>query len=109
MTLHFLVFSVVFCAQLGGSWSPSVLSVSCELVVCGKPPPLLHGVTEGDSFNYGDFVMYSCLPGFSMKVQPIRPGVGEQGGSHKAIWLEEMNFNDFFLSGNHRNTFNADR
>lgn len=57
--------------KLGGSWTPSILTVSCELVVCAKPPPLLHGVTEGDSYNYGDFVMYSCLPGFNMKVQLI--------------------------------------
>lgn len=37
-------------------------------MVCEKPPPLLQGVTEGESYNYGDFVMYSCLPGFTMKV-----------------------------------------
>lgn len=57
--------------KLGGDWTPSITSVSCELVVCPKPPPLLHGVTEGDSFNYGDFVVYSCLPGFEMKVMLI--------------------------------------
>ncbi len=75
MMLYFPIFSVVVCAQLGGSWSPTISSVSCELVVCRKPPPLPHGVTEGDSYNYGDFVIYSCLPGFSMKVLLIRPRV----------------------------------
>lgn len=65
---YFLVLSVVMFTQMGGGWAPSISSVSCELVVCEKPPPLLHGVTEGDSYNYGDFVMYSCLPGFDMKV-----------------------------------------
>uniref|UniRef100_H3D8L5 Sushi, von Willebrand factor type A, EGF and pentraxin domain containing 1 n=1 Tax=Tetraodon nigroviridis TaxID=99883 RepID=H3D8L5_TETNG len=53
--------------RLGGIWAPSISSVSCEPVVCEKPPPLLQGVTEGESYNYGDFVMYSCLPGFTMK------------------------------------------
>uniref|UniRef100_A0A671UN51 Sushi, von Willebrand factor type A, EGF and pentraxin domain-containing protein 1 n=1 Tax=Sparus aurata TaxID=8175 RepID=A0A671UN51_SPAAU len=59
----YLQGSAVAECQMGGGWAPSISSVSCELVVCEKPPPLLHGVTEGDSYNYGDFVMYSCLPG----------------------------------------------
>uniref|UniRef100_A0AAV2KP80 Sushi, von Willebrand factor type A, EGF and pentraxin domain-containing protein 1 n=1 Tax=Knipowitschia caucasica TaxID=637954 RepID=A0AAV2KP80_KNICA len=53
--------------QLGGNWSPSINSVSCEPVVCPKPPPILHGITEGVSFNYGDKVFYTCFPGFHMK------------------------------------------
>lgn len=74
--------------KLGGSWTPSILTVSCEFVVCEKPPPLLHGVTEGDSYNYGDVVMYSCLPGFDMKVLLIRPFFSlaadiTKNGSHK--------------------------
>ncbi|KAJ4948970.1 hypothetical protein JOQ06_020490, partial [Pogonophryne albipinna] len=63
---------------LGGSWAPSVSSVSCELVFCEKPPPLLHGVTEGDSYNYGDFVMYSCLPGFDMKGDSVQTCQGDR-------------------------------
>ncbi|XP_074555287.1 sushi, von Willebrand factor type A, EGF and pentraxin domain-containing protein 1 [Halichoeres trimaculatus] len=58
--------------QLGGAWSPSISSASCKVVVCEKPPPLLNGVTEGESYNYGDFVMYSCLPGFDMKGDSIQ-------------------------------------
>ncbi|XP_061921980.1 sushi, von Willebrand factor type A, EGF and pentraxin domain-containing protein 1 isoform X1 [Entelurus aequoreus] len=58
--------------QLGGRWAPSIASVSCELVVCEKPPVLLHGVTEGKSYNYGDFVMYSCLPGFEIKGDSVQ-------------------------------------
>uniref|UniRef100_A0A8C7FXD6 Sushi, von Willebrand factor type A, EGF and pentraxin domain-containing protein 1 n=1 Tax=Oncorhynchus kisutch TaxID=8019 RepID=A0A8C7FXD6_ONCKI len=54
--------------QLGGSWSPGLSSVSCGLVVCEKPPLLPHGITEGDSYSYGDIVLYTCLPGFEMKV-----------------------------------------
>uniref|UniRef100_A0A8C4ECW7 Sushi, von Willebrand factor type A, EGF and pentraxin domain containing 1 n=1 Tax=Dicentrarchus labrax TaxID=13489 RepID=A0A8C4ECW7_DICLA len=69
----YLQGSAIAECQLGGIWAPSISSVSCELVVCEKPPPLLHGITEGDSYNYGDFVMYSCLPGFGMKVLLIRP------------------------------------
>ncbi|KAF6728257.1 Sushi, von Willebrand factor type A, EGF and pentraxin domain-containing protein 1 [Oryzias melastigma] len=53
--------------QVGGGWAPSISTVSCEVVVCEKPTPLLHGVIEGDSYNYGDLVLYSCLPGFDMK------------------------------------------
>lgn len=60
------------CDKVSGSWSPSISSVSCEMVMCEKPPPLLHGIVEGDSYNYGDFVMYSCLPGFDMKVKLIQ-------------------------------------
>ncbi|KAK1890334.1 Sushi von Willebrand factor type A EGF and pentraxin domain containing protein 1, partial [Dissostichus eleginoides] len=63
---------------LGGSWAPSVSSVSCELVFCEKPPPLLHGVSEGDSYNYGDFVMYSCLPGFDMKGDSVQTCQGDR-------------------------------
>ncbi|XP_047448132.1 sushi, von Willebrand factor type A, EGF and pentraxin domain-containing protein 1-like [Mugil cephalus] len=64
--------------QAGGGWAPSITSVSCEMVVCGKPPPLLHGVTEGDSYNYGDFVVYSCLPGFDMKGNSIQTCQGDR-------------------------------
>uniref|UniRef100_A0A3Q3JW62 Sushi, von Willebrand factor type A, EGF and pentraxin domain-containing protein 1 n=1 Tax=Monopterus albus TaxID=43700 RepID=A0A3Q3JW62_MONAL len=63
--------------QLGGSWAPSISTASCELVVCEKPPPILHGITEGDSYNYGDFVMYSCLPGFDMKGDSIQTCQGD--------------------------------
>uniref|UniRef100_A0A8C4EAZ8 Sushi, von Willebrand factor type A, EGF and pentraxin domain-containing protein 1 n=1 Tax=Dicentrarchus labrax TaxID=13489 RepID=A0A8C4EAZ8_DICLA len=64
----YLQGSAIAECQLGGIWAPSISSVSCELVVCEKPPPLLHGITEGDSYNYGDFVMYSCLPGFGLQL-----------------------------------------
>lgn len=61
------------CHKLGGRWAPSLSTVSCELVVCEKPPTVDYGVIEGDSYNYGDFVMYSCLPGFDLKV--LKTGV----------------------------------
>ncbi|XP_008281602.1 sushi, von Willebrand factor type A, EGF and pentraxin domain-containing protein 1 [Stegastes partitus] len=64
--------------QVGGSWAPSIMSVSCEMVVCEKPPPFLHGLIEGDSYNYGDFVMYSCLPGFDMKGDSIQTCQGDR-------------------------------
>ncbi|AWO97474.1 putative sushi von Willebrand factor type A EGF and pentraxin domain-containing protein 1 [Scophthalmus maximus] len=64
--------------QLGRNWTPSILTVSCELVVCEKPPPLLHGVVEGDNYNYGDFVMYHCLPGFFMKGDYIQTCQGDR-------------------------------
>uniref|UniRef100_A0A8C6KVP5 Sushi, von Willebrand factor type A, EGF and pentraxin domain containing 1 n=1 Tax=Nothobranchius furzeri TaxID=105023 RepID=A0A8C6KVP5_NOTFU len=63
--------------QTGGGWAPDIVSVSCEVVVCEKPPPLLHGVVEGDSYNYGDFILYSCLPGFEMKGDSVQTCQGD--------------------------------
>ncbi|XP_053271757.1 sushi, von Willebrand factor type A, EGF and pentraxin domain-containing protein 1 [Pleuronectes platessa] len=77
----FLQGSALAECQLGGHWTPSILTVSCELVVCERPPPLLHGVTEGDSYNYGDFVVYSCLPGFDMKGDSIQTCQGDRAWS----------------------------
>ncbi|XP_069375236.1 sushi, von Willebrand factor type A, EGF and pentraxin domain-containing protein 1 isoform X3 [Paralichthys olivaceus] len=77
----FLQGSALAECQLGGNWTPSIKTASCELVVCEKPPPLLHGVTEGDSYNYGDFVMYSCLPGFCMKGDSIQTCQGDRAWS----------------------------
>ncbi|PWA28849.1 hypothetical protein CCH79_00012875 [Gambusia affinis] len=63
--------------QMGGSWSPSIITVSCEVVMCEKPSPLLHGIMEGDSYTYGDFVLYSCLPGFDLKGDSIQTCQGD--------------------------------
>ncbi|XP_067379775.1 sushi, von Willebrand factor type A, EGF and pentraxin domain-containing protein 1 isoform X2 [Channa argus] len=64
--------------QPGGSWAPSISTVSCELVVCEKPLSVLHGITEGDSYNYGDFVIYSCLPGFDLKGDSVQTCQGDR-------------------------------
>nr|XP_043878628.1 sushi, von Willebrand factor type A, EGF and pentraxin domain-containing protein 1 isoform X4 [Solea senegalensis] len=64
--------------QLGGGWTPGIMTVSCKLVMCEKPPSLPHGVAEGDNYNYGDFVMYSCLPGFYMKGDSIQTCQGDR-------------------------------
>ncbi|XP_041840984.1 sushi, von Willebrand factor type A, EGF and pentraxin domain-containing protein 1 isoform X2 [Melanotaenia boesemani] len=64
--------------QVGGSWAPSISTVSCEMVVCEKPLPLLHGVIEGYSYNYGDFVQYSCLPGFEIKGDSVQTCQGDK-------------------------------
>ncbi|XP_061566532.1 sushi, von Willebrand factor type A, EGF and pentraxin domain-containing protein 1 isoform X1 [Cololabis saira] len=58
--------------QLGGSWAPSLASISCEIEVCEKPLSLLHGVIEGEGYNYGAVVLYSCLPGYEMKGDSIQ-------------------------------------
>ncbi|XP_045068130.1 sushi, von Willebrand factor type A, EGF and pentraxin domain-containing protein 1 isoform X2 [Coregonus clupeaformis] len=63
--------------QLGGSWSPGLSSVSCVLVVCEKPLPLHHGITKGDSYSYGDIVLYTCLPGFEMKGDSVQTCLGD--------------------------------
>ncbi|XP_023867076.2 sushi, von Willebrand factor type A, EGF and pentraxin domain-containing protein 1 [Salvelinus sp. IW2-2015] len=64
--------------QLGGIWSPGLSSVSCGLVVCEKPPLLPHGITEGDSYSYGDIVLYTCLPGFEMKGDSVQTCQGDR-------------------------------
>lgn len=64
--------------QLGGQWSPSLSSISCEPVVCDKPRPLSHGVTEGNSYGYGDIVTYSCLPGYEMEGDSIQTCQGDK-------------------------------
>ncbi|XP_030635356.1 LOW QUALITY PROTEIN: sushi, von Willebrand factor type A, EGF and pentraxin domain-containing protein 1 [Chanos chanos] len=57
---------------LGGIWSPSFSSSSCVSVVCEKPNPVLHGNVEGESYNYGDMIMYTCLPGFELQGDSVR-------------------------------------
>ncbi|KAM4536515.1 sushi, von Willebrand factor type A, EGF and pentraxin domain-containing protein 1 [Odontesthes bonariensis] len=64
--------------QVGGGWAPSISTVSCDSVECGKPLPLLNGVIEGDSYSYGDFVLYSCLPGFYMKGDSVQTCQGDK-------------------------------
>ncbi|KAM6949553.1 LOW QUALITY PROTEIN: sushi, von Willebrand factor type A, EGF and pentraxin domain-containing protein 1 [Aplochiton taeniatus] len=73
---HLLGSTLAEC-QLGGSWSPSLSSVSCEMVRCDQPPPVPHGITEGDSYNYGDIVMYTCLPGYNMKGDSVQTCQGD--------------------------------
>nr|XP_046174411.1 sushi, von Willebrand factor type A, EGF and pentraxin domain-containing protein 1-like isoform X1 [Oncorhynchus gorbuscha] len=63
---------------LGGSWSPGLSSVSCVLVVCEKPPPLPHGISKGDSYSYGDIVLYICLSGFEMKGDSVQTCQGDR-------------------------------
>ncbi|XP_061133183.1 sushi, von Willebrand factor type A, EGF and pentraxin domain-containing protein 1 isoform X1 [Syngnathus typhle] len=58
--------------QMGGSWSPSIASARCEPTACDAPPPLADGVREGDSYNYGDVVTYSCLPGFEIQGDSVQ-------------------------------------
>lgn len=37
-------------------------------VICEKPLPILNGLVEGKSYNYGDIISYTCLPGFELQV-----------------------------------------
>uniref|UniRef100_A0A1A7X820 Sushi, von Willebrand factor type A, EGF and pentraxin domain containing 1 n=2 Tax=Iconisemion striatum TaxID=60296 RepID=A0A1A7X820_9TELE len=78
--------------QMGGGWAPDIFSVSCEVVVCEKPPPLLHGVVEGDSYNYGDFILYSCLPDFEMKGDSVQTcqGDGTWSGAQPVCVVSSM-------------------
>ncbi|XP_064199795.1 sushi, von Willebrand factor type A, EGF and pentraxin domain-containing protein 1 isoform X2 [Anguilla rostrata] len=70
--------------QPGGSWSPPFSSGTCVPVSCGKPLPLHHGNVVGDSFNFGDTVIYKCLPGFQIQGDSIKICQGDKtwSGSH---------------------------
>ncbi|XP_018585768.2 sushi, von Willebrand factor type A, EGF and pentraxin domain-containing protein 1 isoform X1 [Scleropages formosus] len=57
--------------QPGGAWLPS-FSHSCVVVSCGKPLPLHHGRVTGDSFNFGDMVIYECLSGFQLQGDAVK-------------------------------------
>ncbi|XP_063042299.1 sushi, von Willebrand factor type A, EGF and pentraxin domain-containing protein 1 isoform X3 [Engraulis encrasicolus] len=61
---------VVKC-ELGGLWSPGFTSSTCLPVTCEESPPILHGNAEGKGQDYGDMVIYSCLPGFVIKGDPV--------------------------------------
>uniref|UniRef100_A0A8C4ZWE3 Sushi, von Willebrand factor type A, EGF and pentraxin domain-containing protein 1 n=1 Tax=Gadus morhua TaxID=8049 RepID=A0A8C4ZWE3_GADMO len=68
-----LVGPALIQCQSGKSWAPSLSSVSCRAVTCPDPPALANGVLEGsgsggEAYNYGDGIMYTCLPGYEMKV-----------------------------------------
>ncbi|XP_061107701.1 sushi, von Willebrand factor type A, EGF and pentraxin domain-containing protein 1 isoform X3 [Conger conger] len=64
--------------QPGGSWSPPLSSGSCVPVSCGKPLPLHHGNVVGDRFNFGDTVVYKCLPGFQIQGDSVRVCQGDK-------------------------------
>uniref|UniRef100_A0A8C1SDC7 Sushi, von Willebrand factor type A, EGF and pentraxin domain-containing protein 1 n=1 Tax=Cyprinus carpio TaxID=7962 RepID=A0A8C1SDC7_CYPCA len=54
--------------SVSGKWSPPFSSKSCVPVICEKPLPILNGLVEGKSYNYGDVISYTCLPGFELQV-----------------------------------------
>ncbi|KAL0189248.1 hypothetical protein M9458_016347, partial [Cirrhinus mrigala] len=53
--------------SVSGKWSPPFSSKSCVPVICEKPLPILNGLVEGKSNNYGDIISYSCLSGFEIQ------------------------------------------
>uniref|UniRef100_A0A8C1SBI8 Sushi, von Willebrand factor type A, EGF and pentraxin domain-containing protein 1 n=1 Tax=Cyprinus carpio TaxID=7962 RepID=A0A8C1SBI8_CYPCA len=53
--------------SVSGKWSPPFSSKSCVPVICEKPLPILNGLVEGKSYNYGDVISYTCLPGFELQ------------------------------------------
>uniref|UniRef100_A0A8C1JXS3 Sushi, von Willebrand factor type A, EGF and pentraxin domain-containing protein 1 n=1 Tax=Cyprinus carpio TaxID=7962 RepID=A0A8C1JXS3_CYPCA len=52
--------------SVSGNWSPPFSSKSCVPVICEKPLPIINGLVEGKSYNYGDIISYTCLPGLSL-------------------------------------------
>lgn len=63
-----MLFSFYF-IQISGKWSPSFSSKSCVPVICEKPLAILNGLVEGKSYNYGDIISHTCLPGFEIQVR----------------------------------------
>uniref|UniRef100_A0A8C1JVU7 Sushi, von Willebrand factor type A, EGF and pentraxin domain-containing protein 1 n=1 Tax=Cyprinus carpio TaxID=7962 RepID=A0A8C1JVU7_CYPCA len=53
--------------SVSGNWSPPFSSKSCVPVICEKPLPIINGLVEGKSYNYGDIISYTCLPGFELQ------------------------------------------
>ncbi|KAG7461968.1 hypothetical protein MATL_G00196770 [Megalops atlanticus] len=70
--------------QPGGSWSPGFSSDTCVPVSCGMPLPLHHGNIEGESYNYGDVIIYKCLPGFKIQGDSMKICQGDKtwSGGH---------------------------
>uniref|UniRef100_A0A8C2AZW3 Sushi, von Willebrand factor type A, EGF and pentraxin domain-containing protein 1 n=1 Tax=Cyprinus carpio TaxID=7962 RepID=A0A8C2AZW3_CYPCA len=62
--------------SVSGNWSPPFSSKSCVPVICEKPLPIINGLVEGKSYNYGDIISYTCLPGFELQFN-IRPYVAK--------------------------------
>ncbi|XP_061487863.1 sushi, von Willebrand factor type A, EGF and pentraxin domain-containing protein 1 isoform X2 [Rhineura floridana] len=54
--------STFFC-QANRQWH-SEAPPSCLLLSCGKPPPLQHGFSKGESFKVGAKVRFSCEEGY---------------------------------------------
>ncbi|XP_048039857.1 sushi, von Willebrand factor type A, EGF and pentraxin domain-containing protein 1 isoform X2 [Megalobrama amblycephala] len=61
-----------------GKWSPSFSSKSCVPVICEKPLPIPNGLVEGKSYNYGDIISYTCLPGFELQGDSVQICQGDK-------------------------------
>uniref|UniRef100_A0A8C2AYQ9 Sushi, von Willebrand factor type A, EGF and pentraxin domain-containing protein 1 n=1 Tax=Cyprinus carpio TaxID=7962 RepID=A0A8C2AYQ9_CYPCA len=61
--------------SVSGNWSPPFSSKSCVPVICEKPLPIINGLVEGKSYNYGDIISYTCLPGFELQVHYFYPSI----------------------------------
>ncbi|KAJ3584915.1 hypothetical protein NHX12_013638 [Muraenolepis orangiensis] len=75
--------SALIRCQPGGSWSPGLSSVSCRVVTCPRPPAPANAVLQAavgddtEGYNYGDVIMFSCLPGYGMKGDSIQTCQGD--------------------------------
>ncbi|XP_056610750.1 sushi, von Willebrand factor type A, EGF and pentraxin domain-containing protein 1 isoform X1 [Triplophysa dalaica] len=56
------------------TWTP--INTVCERVSCGPPLYVANGVVRGAVFQFGDVVVYSCYPGYTME------------GSSRSVCLE---------------------
>ncbi|GAA6109550.1 sushi, von Willebrand factor type A, EGF and pentraxin domain-containing protein 1 isoform X1 [Tachysurus ichikawai] len=59
-------------------WSPSFSSNSCFPVIFEKPLPILHGNIKGDNYNYGDMIVYTCVPGFELQGHGVQICQGDR-------------------------------
>ncbi|XP_055055760.2 sushi, von Willebrand factor type A, EGF and pentraxin domain-containing protein 1 isoform X1 [Misgurnus anguillicaudatus] len=62
---------------VSGKWSPPFSSKSCVPVICEKPLPILNGLLEGKSYDYGDIISYTCLKGFELQGDSVQTCTGD--------------------------------
>ncbi|XP_056124585.1 sushi, von Willebrand factor type A, EGF and pentraxin domain-containing protein 1 isoform X2 [Rhinichthys klamathensis goyatoka] len=63
---------------ISGKWSPSFSSKSCVPVICEKPLAIINGLVEGKSYNYGDIISHTCLPGFEIQGDSVQTCQGDK-------------------------------
>uniref|UniRef100_A0A9J7ZG39 Sushi, von Willebrand factor type A, EGF and pentraxin domain-containing protein 1 n=1 Tax=Cyprinus carpio carpio TaxID=630221 RepID=A0A9J7ZG39_CYPCA len=98
--------------SVSGKWSPPFSSKSCVPVICEKPLPILNGLVEGKSYNYGDVISYTCLPGFELQVHYFYSSIFQMafpGGCERITDLLNGKVQEHNLSSGRALEFHCDK